>query len=177
MDTASMDTPKGLVVYYSRSGTTRRLAQSLATALGWEIEELLDLRPRSGLSGYLRSLVEALRQRPGQIARPSKDPGGYAYVAVGTPVWASSVSSPVRAYLTEYGSRLRKTALFCTLGGSGAQRAFAQMQLLTGKTPEALLSITAAELAADKCGERLTKFVRRLQSGAAQEPQPAARAV
>ncbi|MEM3692877.1 MAG: hypothetical protein QXI39_02505 [Candidatus Bathyarchaeia archaeon] len=40
---------KTLVVYYSRTGNTRKVAESIAQILGSDIEEVLDERKRTGV--------------------------------------------------------------------------------------------------------------------------------
>ncbi len=94
-----MADPRVLVVYYSRSGTTRKVAQCIAAALQCDSEEIVEGRSRSGILGYLRSVIEARRQTPARVALPVRDPSTYDVIVVGTPVWAWSVSSPVRAYM------------------------------------------------------------------------------
>jgi menaquinone-dependent protoporphyrinogen IX oxidase len=47
----------------------------------------------------VRSLVEAIQKIPSAIAQSESDLSSYDRVVIGTPVWAWSVSSPVRAYL------------------------------------------------------------------------------
>ena len=49
-----------LVVYYSRSGTTRKIAEALSEALNANIEEIVEANDRAGFFGYVRSLVEAI---------------------------------------------------------------------------------------------------------------------
>lgn len=153
-----------LVVYYSRSETTRKVAEALASALSCDIEEITDVSNRRGRIGYLRSLIEAVRQRPSVIAPMAKDPSGYQLVIIGTPVWAGSVSSPVRAYLLRYASRLRSAAFFCTLGGRGAEGTFAQMEKLIGQTPQARLSITAHEVASHSFGPSVNELAHTLRT-------------
>ena len=48
---------KVLVVYYSRTGTTRSLASALAKMLAADLEEICDCSNREGPGGYLRSAV------------------------------------------------------------------------------------------------------------------------
>ena len=48
-----------LIVFYSRSGHTRQLAQELVTRCGADLEEIREVRSREGFFGYCRS---ALRQ-------------------------------------------------------------------------------------------------------------------
>lgn len=158
-----------LVVYYSRTGTTRKVAESLTTALRCDSEEILEAGSRSGMLGYVRSLIEARRQVPSRIAAVGKDPSGYDLIVVGTPVWAWSLSSPVRAFLLANRPRLRAVAFFCTLGGAGSDRTFGQMQELTGKPPIGCLAVTAREVALATYGPRVATFGETLQRGLAEQ--------
>lgn len=55
------------VIYYSRSGNIRRIAQALAEALRCDLEEITEPKSRSGLLGYMRSAMEALLKQPAAI--------------------------------------------------------------------------------------------------------------
>src|SRR5664280_1093039 len=134
-----------LVVFYSRSGTTRRVAEALAEALKCDLEEISEPKPRSGFLGYMRSLLEARRQRPSIIAPNKHDISSYDLVVIGTPVWAWSLSSPVRAYLMATANQLPEVAFFCTLGARGSESTFAQMTAVAGKRPRAVCAITQHE--------------------------------
>ena len=50
--------PKVLIVYFSRSGATRTLAEAIARALHADLEELKERRSRAGIIGWLRSGYE-----------------------------------------------------------------------------------------------------------------------
>jgi hypothetical protein len=157
-----MSAPRTLVVYYSRTGTTRRLATDLAKALGADIDEIHDAGGRMGFVGYWRSVSEARGRRATVISPALHDPAAYDLVVIGTPVWAWSLSSPVRAYLTLNRPRLPDIAFFATLGGAGADSAFAQMHGVAGKPPRQVLAVTAAEVAAKSYGKKLLAFVDTL---------------
>lgn len=163
-----------LVVYYSRSGTTRRVAEAISVALHCDIEAIVDRTSRAGAIGYLRSLVAAFQRRPSPIEATLKDPGSYDLVVIGTPVWAGSVSSPVRSYLMANKARLGKVAFFCTLGGRGSERAFGQMQGLAGKAPVARCAITAREVLSDRCAGAVAAFVTQLETPSQGAPATAA---
>ena len=66
-----MTASKVLVVYYSRTGATRRLAEALAKALQADIEPIIDRKNCSGIFGYLRSVAE-LVQKHGAAVEPMK---------------------------------------------------------------------------------------------------------
>ena len=159
-----MDRSKRLVVYYSRSGTTRKMAQALAKSLRSDLEEITEAKSRSGFLGYMRSAIEAVRQRPSGIAGPRRDVASYDLVIVGTPVWASSLSSPVRAYLTKTAAQIPEVAFFCCLGGRGSENAFAQMTAIVGKKPIACCAITQGQVQAGTYIEPLFKFEKLLNA-------------
>ena len=158
-----MARPKILVVYYSRSGITHKIAEALCEALTCEREEIVEDGSRAGFFGYMRSLVEARQKRPSVIAAANRDPSSYNLVVVGTPVWGWSVSSPVRACLIGNRDRLHDVAFFCTLGGAGSANAFTQMQGITGKTPRAVCAITVREVKSGNYRERVAAFAKALE--------------
>jgi menaquinone-dependent protoporphyrinogen IX oxidase len=155
--------PRILVIFFSRSGTTRRIATTLSAMLGGSVEEIVEDRGRGGFLGYCRSVIEARRKRLPNILSARNDPSSFDLVVIGTPVWAWSVSSPVRAYLTANKGRLPAVAFFCTLGGAGSETAFAQMQDIVGKPPRATCAITAREIASGGEASQLANFVQALR--------------
>jgi flavodoxin len=151
---------KILVVFYSRTGTTRKIANALTVALQCDVEEIvLAEDPRS----FLGTAIAALRRRPARIAAASHDPSSYDLVVIGTPVWAWSVSSPVRTYMVENARRLPQVAFYCTLGGRGDKRALAQMQELAGKVPRATVAFGAHDVLAGRYPAALGQFVDALK--------------
>lgn len=141
---------KVLLVFYSRTGATRKAAVALQNALGCEIEEIteVDSERRKGFLGYLRSFFEGIGQRSAQILPTRKNPGDYDLVVLGTPVWGSSVSSPLRAYLDQNRGRFKDVAFFLTHGGSGTEAVLREMQELSQRVPLATLALREKDLRA-----------------------------
>jgi flavodoxin len=156
-----MGVSKTLVVFYSRSGTTRRIAEALSAVLKCDLEEITEPKPRTGFLGYIRSLLEAGCKRPSKILPKKHEVSSYDLVIIGTPVWAWSLSSPVRAYLMATANQLREVAFFCTLGGNGS--AFAQMTAIVGKEPRAACAITQREVLSENYSDRLSTFEKVLK--------------
>jgi flavodoxin len=156
-----------LVVHYSRSGTTRRLAAAIAERLHCDTEEIRDRDPRKGLSGYIRSVFDSLRKRPADIETPMRDAGAYDLVIIGTPVWAGSMSAPVRSYLLVNKDRLHQVAFFCTLGGSGATSTFARMADLLERQPVAGVFATAVDMKSDTYLAMARQFAKEIEIAAA----------
>lgn len=153
--------PRILVVYYSRTGNTRNLAHAIASAVGGDVEEIVDRTKRVGVLGYLRSALEAALQRTTEIGASVHDPESYDLVVVGSPVWNMSLSSPVRAYLRRHRGRLRATAFFGTYGGAGCERTFAQMARACGSDPVATLSVREADL--ERSAAEVQRFAAKLR--------------
>ena len=149
---------KVLVAYYSRTGNTRRVAEAIAKSLEAEVEDIRDYENRLGVIGFLRSGYEALRRRPAAIQPVKKNPEEYDVVVIGSPVWARSLSSPVRAYLTMHGHKIKEAALFATYGISEG-RIFRQMEELLPKKPIAEISIREGEIRSGEYLKKIEKFI------------------
>jgi flavodoxin len=141
---------KTLVVYYSRTGNTRKVAAAIAAAAGADIEEIVEEKDRRGVRGYLAAGRDAVRKQQTPICAAARDPAAYELVIVGTPVWAFTVAPPVRTYLAAHAAALRRAAFFCTLGGSGADRTFRAMREVCGRAPAATLALTEKDVAAGR---------------------------
>ncbi|MEO0108431.1 MAG: NAD(P)H-dependent oxidoreductase [candidate division WOR-3 bacterium] len=161
-----MSETKVLLVYYSRSGNTAKLADLLARELQCDTEQVQDVRSRQGLFGWLRSGFEAARKRLPAIQEPKHNPTDYELVIIGTPVWASTMSSPMRSYLNRYRERLpTQLAFFRTMAGNDPGRTFAEMAAFCSSPALATLAVTQAALNQNtvECQEFLTRIRARLE--------------
>ena len=153
-----------LVVYYSRTGATRKVAEELAAITGWDLEPVIDTRSRGGVIGYLRSAADSLFRRPTKLIPPRHNPANYDLVVVGSPVWNGSVSTPIRTWLEERRGDLPALAFFATEGSRGAPRAFHQMAALAGGMPIATLELSSMELRHGSLAPRIAPLVAAVDS-------------
>jgi len=167
-----------LVIYFSRTGTTKIVAEAIAKALGADLEEIVDPTPRFGIVGYLRSGYQATTRKLARIERPLHEPGDYDLVVVGSPVWGASLSSPARTYLARHHYHLKAVAFFCTCGGRGGERVLGQMTELVEKEPAARLVLREAEVRGGSAQAKIESFCRALRDAVSvslpQERQAAA---
>jgi flavodoxin len=166
---------KTLIVYHSRTGHTRRIARHLADRLGADLDEIRIVQPMHGVLGYAACAIEAMAGLAPALRPMRHRPADYDLIIVGTPVWFWSLSSPVRSWLENFGSRGKRFAFFCTMGGSGASRVFAAMKELTGREPLATLALTASEVEAASRA-KFDAFVREVRWGNPPRRQVRARA-
>jgi flavodoxin len=165
-----MAQPKILIVYYSRTGMTRAVAELLAAQLLCDIEDITEVTNRTGARGYFQCMREAMFKRGAVIHPPVKDPADYDLVVIGTPVWAWSVAPPVSGYIVANKARLPEVAFFCTLGNTGAERVFAQLRRLTGRSPLGQVAFKTGEVARGRHALPLATFAKLLQTVARTPP-------
>jgi flavodoxin len=167
---------RSLVVFYSRTGTTRHVAEAIGRGLGADLEELREAIDRRGPVGYLRSGFDARLNRWVPIDQLNRDPARYDLVVVGSPVWIASVSAPVRAFLAAHSRRLPRVAFFVTEGGRGERRAFWQMAEIAGSQPVGTLALTQRDVERGQVAPQIDSFVGSLRQKAVTAVAPAARA-
>jgi len=151
-----------LVVFYSRDGATRKAAQAIADALKCGIEEIVDTRKRHGFIGYVRCGFEAKFKQLTVLEETKKDPTTYELVIVGTPIWASTVSSPVRTNLVQHKDHLRRISFFCTAGSGGNGNAFAEIQSICNKKPTGTLKLSTEQVAKGLYAKEVEEFVKQI---------------
>ena len=105
-----------LCIYYSRTGNTKRVMETIAKEMDAELLALTDGVERSGLRGWLRSGMDAMRKDcpdvlPFETERKLEN---YRLVIIGTPVWAGRCSSVVRSFLKQHGKELNRVAYVLT---------------------------------------------------------------
>ena len=126
-------------MFFSRTGTTKHLAESIARAVHGELEELREARSRHGFIGWLRSGYEGTYRRSSETLPLEHDLRAYDLVFIGTPTWNRSLSSPVRGFLERHRTELANVALFATCAGHGADAVIEEMAGLLSTPPLARL--------------------------------------
>lgn len=116
---------KNLVVYFSASGVTEKLAKRLAEAIGSDIFEIVprqkytdkdldwtDKNSRSSLE------MADINSRP-EIVGKVEDFNGYDNIFIGFPIWWYREPSVVDTFLEQYDFKNKRIIPFATSGGSG----------------------------------------------------------
>jgi flavodoxin len=147
---------KTLIAYYSRNGHTKKVATDIAKTLGADIDEIIDLKDRSGIKGWLVAGKDAFTRKP-TIIRFKKPLEKYDCLIIGTPVWAGRPTPAVRKYLEN--KMPRKVAFFCTYGGS-PNITFSEMETITKIKPRATLAIRDRKVA--DSAEEIKEFCKKI---------------
>ena len=155
---------KALIVFYSRTGTTRKVAESISKALSCDLEEVFDTKNRAGPLSFITAGRDAAQKRLTVIRDPKMDPRVYDIIVIGTPVWAGTVSSPIRTYITQKREYFKRVAFFCTVGGTGTDKTLETMKDLCGKDPVASLWITTKQTKSEQYLKKTDEFVDKIRS-------------
>ena len=112
---------KSLVLFYSWSGNTRRIAQIIAEKTGADLREL---QPETPYSQNYNAVLSQAKQEIQQMQYPALRPidmdwNAYDVVYLGTPNWWSSIAPPVSSFLHEVMPTDKTIIPFCTHGGGG----------------------------------------------------------
>lgn len=111
-----------LIVYYSHSGNTRKLAKMIEQETGGTLCELV---PEKAYPDDYSTVVEQAKKEIQAGLRPElktklKDIASYDTVFVGTPNWWSTMAPPVATFLEGYNLAGKVVVPFCTHGGGGS---------------------------------------------------------
>ncbi len=122
---------KSLVVYYSYSGNTHKVAEILSGHLKPQGEvEMVELKGLDEPNSFLGQCRRAFWHKRGQIQPVNFDLSAYDLICIGTPVWAFGPAPAINTYLDKCsGLEGKDVILFTTYGsGTGNERCLKFMQ-------------------------------------------------
>lgn len=123
---------KILIVYYSWSGNTRFLANTIKRLSNADILEILPEKPYP--DSYRQTVDIAKKETDAGYTPPIKTKipniSDYDMILIGSPNWWGTVSSPIRTFICENNLSGKKIALFITHEGSRMGRSLSDIKKL-----------------------------------------------
>ena len=116
---------KSLVIYYSYSGNTEKVAKILKDILSQKGEaEMRQLKPLDESDNFFYQCVRAFKGRRALLSDENFNLSEYDLICIGTPVWAFAPTPAINTFLDKCSSLNNKTAVcFMTYGsGTGVKR-------------------------------------------------------
>ena len=151
---------KILVVYYSKTGHTRKIAQDIAKQMEAELDEITDKKKRAGLLGFIFGGRDALTGKETRISEIGKNPAEYDLVIFGSPIWSGNITPALRTYINQYGDSIRSTAFFLSSGGKTPDQIFEKLLSLLKERPVAVIGIPLSEMKDnDTYHARISSFI------------------
>ncbi len=149
---------KSLVVYYSRSNITKKLAENIANKLNADIEQVIPKVNYQGKIGYARGGKDAITEKIVELDALKFNPADYDVVYLGAPVWASKAANPIISYMKQNEGKFNDVKFFMTAGSSGFESSFEQMEKYS-KKPLKTLALTTKEVKKDLFEDKLDSFI------------------
>ncbi|NLX48742.1 MAG: ArsR family transcriptional regulator [Methanospirillum sp.] len=108
-----------VIVFYSLSGNTRRVAKLLASRLaGPDLVEVHDRHQYSTLTAYASGAPRAMRGEVAEVDPSEIEVGDYDLVVLGSPVWAFSPTPAVNGIVAALrGIEGKEVVIFVTSAG------------------------------------------------------------
>ena len=127
---------KSIIIYYSYSGNTGKVASVLAEYLGAKGEvEIIDLESSDESYSFFGQCRRALFKKRAELKTVNFNLANYDLVCFGTPVWAFAPAPAINTYLDKcFEIENKEVILFTTYGsGTGNQRCLNYMQSLLAR--------------------------------------------
>ena len=124
---------RSIVVYYSYSGNTKRVADILVEYLKQRYEvTILRLEALNESNAFFCQAARAFFHKKAKIASVDFDLSSYDLICLGSPVWAFAPAPAINAYLKHcFGLADKSVVLFATYGsGAGVSRCLSYMQTI-----------------------------------------------
>lgn len=153
-----------LVVYYTRTGNTKKVAEEIAEELNADIERIIDTTKRSGIIGWLRSGYHASREKLTKIKGIEKDPSNYEIIILGTPTWAGKLTPALRTYIKRYRDQFNKLAYFITLKGRSGDELIQSIGEFCKKDPITTMQVIEKEIKESRYKTKMDEFIRSIKS-------------
>lgn len=115
---------KKLVIYYSTTGNTARVAKELANIVGGD---LCEIKTPERYDDYSyrdlvnRAIIEISNGFLPELFPINVDLDAYDVIFLGSPNWCGTVSTPIASFLKSHDLSEKTLIPFCTHGGSGGQ--------------------------------------------------------
>ncbi len=127
---------RSIIIYYSYSGNTKKVAQTLSEYLRQKSEpEMLELKAQDESASFFGQCQRAFWHKKAEIELCKFDLKPYDLVCLGTPVWAFGPAPAMNTYLDKCsGLEAKEVILFTTYGsGTGNGRCLNYMQKILGQ--------------------------------------------
>lgn len=152
-----------LIVYYSRTGKTKKVAEKLKEEFDCDIEEIYDRTRRKGLFGFIRSGYDASKGKMTAITGEVKDVCDFKTVILCSPTWAGHVSSAIRTYIMLNKDKFKDVAFLSTSAGPKVSDVFLDMKELCQIEPVTKVSISGKDIKTGDMEKKIKAFASKIK--------------
>ena len=127
---------KTLIVYYSLEGNTQWAAEKLAERLGADTLRLVPKAayPDRGFKKFLFGGKSAVMKEAPELESYEVDITQYEQIVLATPVWAGTLTPPLRSFIQREDLSGKRLALVASSMGGSPGKTFEHLKALLGVT-------------------------------------------
>ena len=125
--------PKTLVAFFSKSGHTKAIAETIASEISSPLHEITTAKKYP--STYIMTILESRKEfkhneKPELTDAKIEDFSSYDRIIIGFPVWFFTCPMAVVSWIEQYDFSGKEIYPFCTSGGSSCAKATAKIREL-----------------------------------------------
>ena len=123
---------KAAIIYYSLSGNTEYVVEKINKEINADLIKIIPKKefPNKGLKKFFWGGKSAVMGETPELEEYKFDAKKYDHIIIGTPVWASTFTPPIRTFIKENKEQLKdkKISAFVCYSGGGAEKALKKMK-------------------------------------------------
>jgi flavodoxin len=123
----------GQVIFYSRTGNTRIVAEVIGETFGLHLQEIKDLKDRSGFFGFIGGMIDVRKNHITTISPETFSLEEYKVLFIGSPIWGMKFAPAITTFLEKTDFSGKKVILFTTTSSRMKQTAFDEYNELIQK--------------------------------------------
>jgi len=118
-----LEKPKTLIVYYLPEPAIPVLStKSIQDTLGCDIQEIKDLKDRSGISGFIGGMIDVRKNPTTGISPREANAEGYSLLIIGSPGWGGKITPAINTFINMTDFTGKKVVLFSVVSGQMPQK-------------------------------------------------------
>ena len=114
----------GKVIFYSRTGNTRTVAEVIAETFDFHLQEITDLKDRTGFFGFIGGMIDVRKNPVTTISPETVSLEGFDILFIGSPIWGMKFAPAITTFLQGTDFTGKKVILFTTTSSRMKQTAF-----------------------------------------------------
>jgi len=101
-----------LILYYSRTGNTKLISETIAKGMGADIIEIREVgTDRAGTWGFITAGIAAFFDQHGPITPEVINLNGYKNIIIASPIWSWNLATPIHSLLLKNHFKNQKIVL------------------------------------------------------------------
>ncbi|MCK5560420.1 MAG: hypothetical protein KAJ51_07485 [Thermoplasmata archaeon] len=150
---------KSIVVYFTRTGNTKVVANTISEKLGCDIEEIVDNKKRTGFIGTTGAYFTPINKKT-TIKNIKAHLSDYDMVLLGSPIWWYTMAPAASEFIKKYKDQINNLALFYTCGVDKKIRAVSDLEELYGKPPNSTLVVESRNVKEKTFEGKIDTFIK-----------------